>query len=624
MAKLTLNDLANLQSETTAVNTINNNNTATETALENTLSRDGTSPNSMGADIDMDGHTLLNIDGLDMNNTIITGLADPVDDTDAVPLAFIGDAPTFAANAAASAAAALISENNAATSETNADASEAAAASSASSASTSATNASNSASSASTSASNASTSETNAANSASSASTSATTATTQATNAATSASSASTSATNAANSATSASTSATNASNSATAAANSAASATKNGLNYNFSTTTTMADPSAGNIRLNNATLASATAMAISANTSDSGNPSIRSFINTWDDSTTTSLRGTLRIVKASAPENFAIYNVTGATTDNTTWLQITLTHVSSSGSLSNTDAVFILFTRTGDAGSGSLSGMSNHGVPIASGASSIASSVALTDGQLLVGQTGADPLAKTLSGDATLAASGALTLANGAGTRSNLGLTIGTNVQAWDTDLDAVAGLSTTGLVTRTGSGTATTRTITGTSNEVTVTNGDGVSGAPTLSIPSTFTLTGKTVTATTQTALDNSTKVATTAYVDTADQIMTQQSKSASYTLVASDAGKHVYLSGGSGQTLTIPANASVAYTIGTVITVINNSGNNWTIAITTDTLNWAPSGSTGSRTLATKGMCTIIKVTSTGWFISGVGLT
>ena len=49
----------------------------------------------------------------------------------------------------------------------------------------------------------------------------------------------------------------------------------------------------------------------------------------------------------------------------------------------------------------------------------------------------------------------------------------------------DGLAGLSTTGLVARTGSGTAATRTITGTANQVTVTNGDGVSGNPTLSLP-------------------------------------------------------------------------------------------------------------------------------------------
>lgn len=50
-------------------------------------------------------------------------------------------------------------------------------------------------------------------------------------------------------------------------------------------------------------------------------------------------------------------------------------------------------------------------------------------------------------------------------------------------------------GIVTRTASGFA-SRTLTGTANEITVTNGDGGSGNPTLSLPSSLTFTGKTIT--------------------------------------------------------------------------------------------------------------------------------
>lgn len=59
------------------------------------------------------------------------------------------------------------------------------------------------------------------------------------------------------------------------------------------------------------------------------------------------------------------------------------------------------------------------------------------------------------------------------------------TDAQGMDSDLTAIAGLSTTGLVARTGAGIAATRTITGTANQVTVTNGDGLSGDPTLALP-------------------------------------------------------------------------------------------------------------------------------------------
>lgn len=61
---------------------------------------------------------------------------------------------------------------------------------------------------------------------------------------------------------------------------------------------------------------------------------------------------------------------------------------------------------------------------------------------------------------------------------------------------LDNIAGFSSTGMMARTASGTYAFRTVTGTANEITVTNGDGVSGAPTLSLPTALTFTGKTIT--------------------------------------------------------------------------------------------------------------------------------
>lgn len=61
MAKLTTTDLASLANQTSAITTINNNFAAVETALENTLSRDGTTPNSMSADLDMNSNNILNL-----------------------------------------------------------------------------------------------------------------------------------------------------------------------------------------------------------------------------------------------------------------------------------------------------------------------------------------------------------------------------------------------------------------------------------------------------------------------------------------------------------------------------------------------------------------------------------
>lgn len=95
--------------------------------------------------------------------------------------------------------------------------------------------------------------------------------------------------------------------------------------------------------------------------------------------------------------------------------------------------------------------------------------------------------------------------------------------------------------------------------------------------------------------------------------------------HTLELSDAGKMIRkASGGSGETITIPANSSVAFPIGTMIAISNDGGGILTIAITTDTLIAAEDGSTGSVTLADDGMAVLTKVASTTWKVVGTGLT
>lgn len=104
-------------------------------------------------------------------------------------------------------------------------------------------------------------------------------------------------------------------------------------------------------------------------------------------------------------------------------------------------------------------------------------------------------------------------------------------------------------------------------------------------------------------------------------------QNSQSGAYTLVATDAGKHIFHPSAdvTGRTWTIPANSTVPFRIGTQVTFINQaSAGTITIAITTDTMRLSPGGTTGSRTLAANGIATATKVTATEWIISGSGLT
>lgn len=96
----------------------------------------------------------------------------------------------------------------------------------------------------------------------------------------------------------------------------------------------------------------------------------------------------------------------------------------------------------------------------------------------------------------------------------------------------------------------------------------------------------------------------------------VSTINTQNGNYTLVLGDKGKTIHkASGGAGETITIPANASVAYSTGTLVAVQNDGGGDLTIAITTDTLT-GTDGVTGSRTLGDNHTAVFQKMTSTTW--------
>lgn len=112
MAKLTLNDVTNFADNSTAVTTTSANNAAIEAFAETVLSRDGTSPNAMNADIDMNSNRIIN-------------LATPVNNSDAATKFYVddntGNAAQHAADAAQHAADAAESAQEAADSAADAE-----------------------------------------------------------------------------------------------------------------------------------------------------------------------------------------------------------------------------------------------------------------------------------------------------------------------------------------------------------------------------------------------------------------------------------------------------------------------------------------------------------------------
>jgi hypothetical protein len=94
-------------------------------------------------------------------------------------------------------------------------------------------------------------------------------------------------------------------------------------------------------------------------------------------------------------------------------------------------------------------------------------------------------------------------------------------------------------------------------------------------------------------------------------------QNSQTASYTLALSDMGKHISITTGG---VVIPANGSVAFPIGSTITIYNNSASAQNISITTDTLRLAGTATSGTRSLAQRGLATCIKVAATEWVVTG----
>lgn len=127
------------------------------------------------------------------------------------------------------------------------------------------------------------------------------------------------------------------------------------GTRYTFSTTTTDSDPGNGIFQYNNTSVNLVTFIYID-NLDSLGNTQT-AWYDTWDDSTTTSNRGTITILGSSAGSTIVnTFTVTGAVTVASGYYKIPVSYVS--GTLpANTSVCVVNFSRSGDIGVQGTSG---------------------------------------------------------------------------------------------------------------------------------------------------------------------------------------------------------------------------------------------------------------------------
>jgi hypothetical protein len=100
-------------------------------------------------------------------------------------------------------------------------------------------------------------------------------------------------------------------------------------------------------------------------------------------------------------------------------------------------------------------------------------------------------------------------------------------------------------------------------------------------------------------------------------------QNSQTSAYVLTAADNGKHISITTGG---VTVPANI---FQVGDNVVIVNNSGTNQTITQAANTtLRLSGTATTGNRTLAQYGVCTVLCITDVTnadvFIISGAGLS
>ena len=126
----------------------------------------------------------------------------------------------------------------------------------------------------------------------------------------------------------------------------------------------------------------------------------------------------------------------------------------------------------------------------------------------------------------------------------------------------------------------------------------------------------------ATTATTLQTARNINGTSFNGSADIVIgniPQNSQTSAYTLVAADAGKHINITTGG---VTVP---SGVFSVGDAVSIFNDSASSQTITQGSSvTLRQAGTATTGNRTLAQYGICTVLCVASNEFVITGAGVS
>jgi hypothetical protein len=115
-------------------------------------------------------------------------------------------------------------------------------------------------------------------------------------------------------------------------------------------------------------------------------------------------------------------------------------------------------------------------------------------------------------------------------------------------------------------------------------------------------------------------------TANIEVSSTTVPQNAKSSDYTLQLTDAGKHIYYTQSTSNTLYIPTTSNVAFSNGSTIMIVSKTSSSANVTITPNTgvsLYLAGNTTSASRNVTTYGVATLIQVEANTWFINGTGI-